>query len=242
MVAPCNCATARTRLRPKPAPRGAATGIGAVEALEDPGLEVRGDAGPAVGHRHQDSPARRRHPKLDAPAGGCVLDRVVHQVGQGLEQQVTIPVDPGRSLHCDLQGLTPFPGQGLVEFHQVLGQGGQVEFREAGAGLGRLDPGNAQQGIEGREQLIGLQDGSLQVRGRGGRKAQGIEPGAQPRQGGAQIMGDVVRHLPQTGHEGLDAGEHGVEAQGELVEIVAGAVAGDPATKVPGRRCRGWRA
>ncbi len=50
---------------------------------------------------------------------------------------------------------------------------------------------------------------------------------AQAAERGAQIVGDVARHLAQAVHQLLDAAQHGVEARHQLVDLVARAALGN---------------
>ena len=80
-------------------------------------------------------------------------------------------------------------------------------------------------------QRVGLGDGSLGghgiVGGAGGMLARILEPLAQAAERRAQVMGDVVGDLAHALHVMLDALQHGVEAQHELVDLVVGAAHGD---------------
>lgn len=49
-------------------------------------------------------------------------------------------------------------------------------------------------------------------------------------------MGDVVGHLLQGGHQGLDAVEHLVEAEGEIVELVVRALDGEAMGEIAGHQ------
>ena len=209
----------------KPAPGGGAAVVGAEKAAEDLVAQGRGDAGAVVGDLDDHGAIGLGEPQVDPSALRGIFDGVVDQVAQGLEQQVAITDHPGRWGGRQVQLLSPLGRDRLIEFRQVLHQRCQVDRGEGGAPAAGLDAGDAQQGVEGAKQFLGVGDDLLR-RGPGRMVlaqfgAQHLELGAQARQGGAQVVGDVVRDLAHAGHQRFDAGQHVVESGGELVEVVA---------------------
>ena len=129
-------------------------------------------------------------------------------------------------------------GHRLVKLGHVPGQGVQVQVRHVfrlGPGFGL---GDAEQGGERVQEVLGVFDGALQggaVRLDGRRFQQRhLEPAAQAVQGAAQVVGDVVGDLAHAGHEALDLVEHGVEVLGQPVELVVAAAYRHPAAEVAG--------
>ena len=91
--------------------------------------------------------------------------------------------------------------------------------------LAGLAAGDAQPGVEGFQQAVGVRHGLLGQIGvtavffRFG--AQQFQAVAQPRQGRAQVVGDAVGDAPHVVHQFLDAIEHGVEVGGQGIKFIA---------------------
>ena len=101
------------------------------------------------------------------------------------------------------------------------------------AGFG---PGDHQERVEGRDQPVGFLDRLLQRKAIGvlaSRRAQRLLGAvAQPRQWRLEVVGDVVGHFLQAGHQLLDAIEHGIGGRCEPVDLVGAAGDPEPAREV----------
>ena len=127
-------------------------------------------------------------------------------------------------------------GGGLIGLADAAGQRREIELGEGALLRTGLDLGDAQQGREGFQELVGFDDRGLGrgvVVGRGlGPLARIFQVLAQPAERCAQVVGDVARHLAQPVHELLDAAQHGVEAGDELVDLVVRAAHGNACREV----------
>ncbi len=120
--------------------------VGAIEALEDVGQMLGGDAVAIVSHGENDFAGDVGDREGDVPAGGGVAQCVVEQVSQHLRQPLPIRPEPDRAAgvgaqgdvlggiavgdrgadgSCDLPGVDPPRGDGGVGVFG-LGQGGGV--------------------------------------------------------------------------------------------------------------------
>ena len=94
-----------------------------------------------------------------------------------------------------------------------------VEFIHAGFGLG-----NHQHGVDHIQQSITFFDGAGRhgfifiIRGAGGQGNFGNSPNTRDR--AFEIMGNVVAHFPETRDQGLNAVQHPVKRNGQLIDLV----------------------
>ncbi len=123
---------------------------------------------------------------------------------------------------CPASSLT-----GSIDFAQFPQQRGKLDRREIGAAGAALDLGDAQQGGEQRQDIVGRGDGPFQrlvvIACAGGFGARPLKPVAQMGDRGAQVMGDVVGDLAQILHQAGNAVQHVVDGFRQAVEFVAGA-------------------
>ncbi len=93
-----------------------------------------------------------------------------------------------------------------------------------------LDARNPQQCAEGGQELVGIRDTAFHVLFLGAGVpqlgAQLFEAIAQARQRRPQIMGDIVGDLADAPHQSLDLIQHGIEIDGELIEVISGSGGG----------------
>lgn len=157
--------------------------------------------------------------------------RILHEIGQHLRQQLPVPADGDAGLDAKVEPVLQILGRRLVGLADLAGDLRKIDQGEAALLRARLDLGNAQQGREGLEQQVGLGDrgvgGGRVLGGRCRMLARIFQTLAQSAERRAQIVGDVVGNLAQPLHEMLDAVEHGVEAGHELVDFVVGAAHGN---------------
>ncbi|MNE46688.1 hypothetical protein D3C80_1410410 [compost metagenome] len=117
-------------------------------------------------------------------------------------------------------------GNGFVKLGAISRDGRNIHFRHLGSDRACLDTGNHQQRIEGPDQLIGLGNNAFQCNSPRILfvTVQGIGRFvAQSGQRGLQVMGDIVRDLPQTLIELFNSSQHGIERTGQPVELITGA-------------------
>ena len=120
-----------------------------------------------------------------------------------------------------------FLGHRLIELDHVADRRGQIDLDQRLGRIAGLEPGDHQDGVERLDQLIGFGDRAFErlaisgFRGIAGQRR--LRPVAQPGQRRLQVVGDVVRDLPQPFVQIGDAGQHGVEVFRQPVELVAGA-------------------
>ena len=164
-------------------------------------------------------------------------ERVVHEVRQGLEQEIAVARRAqlaARAAEHDLAAA--LVRVRLIEIDRVAGEGSKVQRRESFPAPLGLHAGDTEQGREGGEKPVRLSDRGFhrprRIGAQPARVAQFLQPGAKPRQGRLQIVRDVVGHPTDPVHELLDPVEHRIELLGELVEIVTRATGRDPTCEV----------
>ena len=127
-------------------------------------------------------------------------------------------------------------GRRRVGIGDAAHQRGEVDVGEGALLRAGLDLGDAQQGGEDLEQAVGLGDRRL---GRGlvfagGRRALAgiLEPLAQAAERRAQVVGDVAGDLAQAVEQLLDAVQHGVQPDHQLVDLVVVAAHRDAGAEI----------
>lgn len=230
----------RNDRQPQPEPRMAVAFLTAIEALQHRSTLFFRNTRPAVldGQVHALLVLRRANPHL--PTLGGELDTVAHQVGQCLEQQFAVTVQCRQfSGLLQFQANATILGQRQVEIMQLHQQFVRVELDETGPSLAVFQLADAQQTAKTRHQGVGFADGLVQCLGLGGVDvtllANAVQLGAQARERGAQVVGDVVAHALDLVHQPLDAVEHGIDDGRQHVQLVTpgrqrqavGKVAGD---------------
>ena len=122
-----------------------------------------------------------------------------------------------------------------VEIGDVVPDGREVHPLEGMPALPGLDAGDAEQGVEGRQHLVGFAQRVLHQRRRRAvatRVAKRLQASAQPAERGTQIVGDVVGDPAHVLHQRLDAREHRIEVRDQIVELVAAPAALDALGKL----------
>src|SRR5262249_45033116 len=120
-------------------------------------------------------------------------------------------------------------GDRLVQLGDVLDNGADVDVAHAGGGRrAGLHAGDHQERIERLGELVGLLDRPFARRasaaGVGGPGQRRLDAVAQARQRRLQIVGDVIGDVFDAVDQVLDTVEHVVQAFGQAVELVAGAL------------------
>ena len=188
------------------------------------------DAGAIIGHHQRAAMAERQphHPR-------AMQHRIVQQIGQRLPQQRGIALHHNAGRDAGLKRAPRLLGHGAIGLGHGGGQGREVHGGEAGAPRTALHSGNPQQGGEAGQHGIEITNRRLDHRRIDPgcrRRRRRLQPLAQMRQRRAQVMRDVVRHLPLRRHQGLDAAEQEVDGGTQPVKFIALGVAGQAARQV----------
>ena len=140
--------------------------------------------------------------KLTVPPSGEYLMALSSRLAKALHEEIAVSRHPRPRRQLDHDLLTFLLRGGLVELGEIAQQRRHVHLPESRAQVSRLDPRDAQQRVEGGEEAVRLFDRGVDLGRRiaAGACPQGLELVAQPAQRRAQIMGDVVRHLPHLVH------------------------------------------
>ena len=197
----------------------------------------RRDARTVIGNRHLDLSVHAAGRDGDPAARRGMADAVLDQVGQQLVDQRLVAQDRRVVDHHEAEHLAALLGGGTVGIDHGLDERSQRDPAEPfGSGAG-LDLRDLQQRGEGRQDPVDVArrrlDLLLQRRNGMALLPRQLEALPQAGQRRPEVVGDVVRHLLQAADQALDPFQHRVEAGGEMVELVVGAVQRDPARQVP---------
>ena len=115
---------------PQPVPLRVAAVFEPVKALENLLVFVGGNSVPVIGDR-DDRPAIdvfvRDH---DLPSGAAMLDRIVHEIGDGIEDQVAIAGHQHLAIADDGETGALLFGRGVVQLHNLAGDFHQIHGAE----------------------------------------------------------------------------------------------------------------
>ena len=117
--------------QPRPAAGPGPRFVGPVEALEDVGQTLRGDAFAGVGHRHLHLASHTFSPDGNRPTSGCVSQRIAEEI----EQHLTDPLDVNlhrRQVGRQLSGQRDLLLQGLRL--EAIHNAATKEYKSGGAG------------------------------------------------------------------------------------------------------------
>ena len=107
----------------------------------------------------------------------------------------------------------------------------------------RIGFGDQQQGVEGADQLIGLGNGALDLRGVGTCRVQPglglFQPLAQPVERRAQVVRHRIGDLAQAFHQAFNPVQHAVEIFRQHIEFIMRPGDRHPASKVAGHDLAG---
>ncbi len=209
-----------------------------IEALEDMLVLAGRDAGPIIGDRNHRLAVHDIAGNDDLAAGAAMLERIVDEIGDGIEDQVAVARREHLAIARKCQPRAVLLRRGIVQFDDLACNLDQVDGAEAAlAGLG-LDLRDAHDGRKDAQHGIEIGDGVADQRLVALRRARAeiglLEPAAHPRQRRPQIMRDIVADLLDLAHQGLDAVQHLVQVFGNAVPFVMAAAQGDALVEAAG--------
>ncbi|MGF6303893.1 hypothetical protein OKW42_007246 [Paraburkholderia sp. WC7.3d] len=154
------------------------------------------------------------------------LDRIVDEIGQRFEQEVTVSMQFERTVRRPVvveRDALVFGG-GFVVFDDVVGDRGEIHEGETLLTRVGLDPGNAQQRIECVQEAARLDDrvvdGRRIVRLGPCAPLGSFEPREQASERRAQVVRDRVAYALDLVHQPLDLVEHAVDDAHEPSDVV----------------------
>jgi hypothetical protein len=164
----------------------------------------------------------------DPSAGRRELDGVIDEIADRLEQQARVAghfgAGGGNVVLDRKQDTLPF-GYRFVEFGHVGRHRGQVERSEPGAPGAGLDLGDAQQGPEGGENALGLDDRLIDRRnvflGRCIAPTYPLQPGEKAGERRPQVVCDVFGDALHVIHQPLNFVQHAVDHLDKPIDIAA---------------------
>src|SRR5215813_8036670 len=227
--------------------RAASAALDPVEALQHMLALLEGYARPMIGDADDWSLAIVQNRHLDI-TGTAMSYRIVDEVGDSVEEEIPIPEHGHSAGAFEFDVPASFLGRGVEQLRHLAGHLGQVDDAEPAARIQHLDPRDpeqrrehAQDGVElprriGDERLTSLTIELL--------TSSRLQPTAQARQRGSEIVRHVVGDLSDLLHQILDPAEHAVEIGGQLVPFVLRAAQWYPPSKtvlhdLPGGRVHG---
>src|SRR6202011_5456229 len=151
--------------------------------------------------------------------------RVLEQIRKQLHQQFAVASDRQDGVDRLLQLLALLLQRRSVDLDHGAQQVAHIDLGKGRLARAALDLSNAQQSAEDLEDAIDIVAAGIQHCTQGIRVNTGslrkLEPLPQACQRRAQVVRNVGCDLTQPFHERLDAVQHSVEADGEMIEFIA---------------------
>src|SRR5205809_5970460 len=116
---------------PETVSRRVATVFEPVKALENVLVFVSGNSGPVIGDRDDGSAFNDFVRNDDLPSGTAMFDRIVHEIGDGIEDQVTITSHQHLAIADNGETGAVLFGRGIVQFDNLAGDFDQITLRNA---------------------------------------------------------------------------------------------------------------
>jgi len=195
--------------------RGIATVFEPIKALEDLFAFVGRNSGSVIGNRYNWRTVYDVAGNHDVSSRTAVLDGIVHEIGDGIKDQIRIAYSEDRTIADDGEASTVLLGRGIVQFGDLADDLHQIDRTERFLPCLRFDLGNSreggkypQDGVQVRDRvtdqrLIVLAD-ACPVIGL-------LQPSTHSRQGRPEVMRDVIAYLPDLAHQHFDAVQHQIE-------------------------------
>ena len=130
---------------PETVSRRVATVFEPVKALENVLVFVSGNSGPVIGDRDDGSAFNDFVGNDDLPSGAAMFDRIVHEIGDGIEDQVTIASHQHLTIADNAETGAVLFGRGIVQLDNLAGDFDQIHGAERALsrlGLDLRDPSN----------------------------------------------------------------------------------------------------
>jgi len=137
-----------------------ALGDGALEALEDTGLVLGGDADAVISHGEEGDLSVLDDGHLDGVVG-AVLDGIGEQVGDDLLEAETIPAADDGGVGVEDEGAACAGGIGLGAGDDVLEEGGEVDGLVLEGEAAGADAGDVEQVVDELVEALGGAAGGL---------------------------------------------------------------------------------
>src|ERR1700687_4271180 len=128
---------------PETVSRRVATVFEPVEALENVLVLVSGNSGPVIGDRNGRPAFIDFVGNDELPSGTAMLDRIVHESGDGIEDQITIASHQHLAIADNGETGAVLFGRGIVQFYHLAGDFDQIHGAERALsrlGLNLRDP------------------------------------------------------------------------------------------------------
>jgi hypothetical protein len=175
-----------------------------VKALENLLVFAGRNSGPVIGDR-DDRPAIdvsvRDH---DLPSGAAMLDRIVHEIADGIEDQIAIAGHQHLAIADDGETGALLFSRGIVQLHNLAGDIHQIHGAERALSCLGLDLRNPHQrreypqnGIEVGDRVA---DQRMVVRADALAVIGLLQPSAHARQRRPEVVRDIVAHLLDLSH------------------------------------------
>src|SRR5450631_3317422 len=198
-----------------------------VKALEHMLVFVGGNSGPVIGDRDHRLAIDVFVRDDDLPSGAAMLDRIVHEVGYGIEDQIAIAGHQHLAIADNAEtGAVRF-SRGIVQLDNLAGDFDQIHGAEpafSGLGLDLRNPHDRreypQHGIEVGDRVA---DQRLIILSHAPTVIGLLQPSAHSRQRRPQVVRDIVADLLDLPHQGFDAVQHQVEVLRNAIPFVVGA-------------------
>src|SRR5258708_21405913 len=211
--------------------RRVATELEAVKALENVLVFISGNSGSVGGDRDDRTTFNDFVRNDDLPSVAAMFDRIVDEIGDGVEDQVAIAGHQYLKIADNSETGAVLLGRGIVQLDHLAGDFDQVHGAERALSRLGLDLRNPRDGREYPQHSIEVGDrvadqqliilaNALTVIGL-------LQPSAHSGQRRSQVVRDIVAYLLDLPHQCFDAVQHQVKVLGNAVPFVIAAAERD---------------
>src|SRR5258706_4989446 len=125
-----NTGNGSNQAEPETVSRRVATVFESVKSLENMLIFIGGNSGPVIGDRDSRRAINVFVGNDDLPSGAAMLDRIVHEIGDGIKDQITVAGHQHLTIADNGETGVVLFGRGIVQFGNLTGDFGQIDGAE----------------------------------------------------------------------------------------------------------------
>ena len=176
-------------------------------------------------------PSRFSFADDDVPSGATMLERIVHEIGDGIEDQIAIACHQHFAIAGNGEAGAVLFGRGIIQFDDLAGDLDQIHGAECALsclGLDLRDPRDRSEYPQDSVEVgDGVADQRLVILANALTVIGLLQPSAHARQRRPQIVRDIVAHLLDLSHQCFDAVQHQIEVLRDAIPFVMAAAERD---------------
>ncbi len=165
-----------------------------------------------------------RYGHIDLSIRRSVFNGIVEQIGNHALNQPYVAINADIFRAAVNHGEAFILGRGLENITGITNKNGDIQFLAVKLIHTGLGPGNNQHGVDHVHKPVAFFNGAgrhgfVFFQGRTGSQRNFGDP-ANPGDGAFEVVGDVVAHLFDAGHQFLDAIQHLIKGQRQLINLI----------------------